>query len=219
MRALLRCITFATVTLAATVSSADPISVGDLIKFKGSTGTLGGGAFLVDNTSNGAGVDFTTFCLQMTQHIDYSNLFRVGGITNFADDAAGNDPLSTATEWIFSSFRAGLLPGYTADEIQGAIWTLEDEWASNVGNSAGLITLAQSRVAAGWVNDGVGVLNLFYTDGRRAQDQLTYTKVASLPPPPPDPTPEPATLVLMGLGGLMVGARKRLRRSQPSTTD
>ena len=205
--------------LVATVSSADPISVGDLIKFQGSTGTLGGGAFLVDNTSNGAGVDFTTFCLQMTQHIDYSSLFRVGAITDFADDAAGNDPLSTATQWIFSSFRAGLLPSYSADEIQGAIWTLEGEWTGSAGNSAGLITLAQSHVASGWVNDGVGVLNLFYTDGRKAQDQLTYNQVAYLPPPPSDPTPEPATLVLMGLGGLMVGARKRLRRSGPATAD
>jgi len=217
MCALLRCITFAAVIFVATVSSADPISVGDLIKFQGSTGTLGGGAFLVDNTSNGPGVDFTTFCLQMTQHIDYSSLFRVGGITNFADDVGGNDPLSTATAWIFSSFRAGLLPGYSPDEIQGAIWTLEDEWTRNVGNSAALVTLAQSRVAAGWVNDGVGVLNLFYTDGRMAQDQLTYTKVAALPPPPPDPTPEPGPLLLIGLAGVVVGALKRLRRSGPAT--
>ena len=218
MRTLLPCTTFAAVMLVATVSSADPISVGDLIKFQGSTGGLGGGAFLVDNTSNGAGVDFTTFCLQMTQHIDYSSLFRVGGITNFADDASGDDPLSTATEWIFSSFRAGLLPGYSPDEIQGAIWTLENEWTSSAGNSAGLITLAQNNVAAGWVNDGVGVLNLFYTDGRKAQDQLTYTQVANLPPPPSQPTPEPATLLLMGVGGLVLGSRKRLRRSRPATT-
>jgi hypothetical protein len=218
MRTLLRCTTFSAVMLVATVSSADPISVGDLIKFQGSTGGLGGGAFLVDNTSNGAGVDFTTFCLQMTQHIDYSNLFRVGGITNFADDAAGNDPVSTATEWIFSTFRAGLLTGYSPDEIQGAIWTLEDEWTSNAGNSTALITLAENHVAAGWVNDGVGVLNLFYTDGRMAQDQLTFTKVAYLPPPPPEPTPEPATLALVGLGGLVLGARKRLRRSRPATS-
>jgi len=51
-----------------------------------------------------------------------------------------------------------------------------------------------------------------------AQDQLTFTKVAYLPPPPPDPTPEPATLVLMGLGGLVLGSRKRLRRNGPATT-
>ncbi|HXD17822.1 MAG TPA: PEP-CTERM sorting domain-containing protein [Vicinamibacterales bacterium] len=212
MRTLLPCTTFAAVMLVATVSSADPISVGDLIKFQSSTGTIGGGAFLVDNTANGTGVDFTTFCLQMTQHIDYSSLFRVGGITDFADDAGGNDPLSTATAWIFSSFRAGLLTGYSANEIQGAIWTLEDEWTSSAGNQAALITLAQNHVAAGWVNDGVGVLNLFYTDGRKAQDQLTYNKVAALPPPPPVPTPEPATLLLMGVGGVVLGSRKRLRR-------
>ena len=218
MRTLRLSTMFAAVMLVATVSSADPIAVGDLVKFQGSTGTLGGGAFFVDNTSNGAGVDFMTFCLQITEHIDYSSLFRVGAVTNSADDAGGNDPLSTATEWIFSSYRSGLLTGYSADEVQGAIWTLENEWTSSAGNSAALITLAQNQVAAGWVNDGVGVLNLFYTDGRKAQDQLTFTQVANLPPPPPDPTPEPGTLVLLGLGGLVLGSRRCLRRGSPATT-
>lgn len=219
MRTLLLCITFAAVMLVPTVSSADAIAVGDLIKFQGSTGTLGGGAFFIDNTANGTGIDFMTFCLQMTEHVDYSSLFRVGGITNFADDAAGNDPLSTATEWIFSSYRNGQLTNYGADEIQGAIWTLENEWTSSAGNSAALIALAQNHVAAGWMNDGVGVLNLFYTDGRKAQDQLTYTHVANLPPPPPDPTPEPGTLALIGLGGLVLGSSTRLRRGRATTSD
>ena len=212
MRTSLAAVMFAGLMLVAIDSSADPIAVGDLITFEGSTGTLGGGGFLVDNTSNGTGVDFTTFCLQMSQHIDYSQLFRVGGISLFADDDAGNDPLSTSTEWIFSRYRAGMLTGYTPDEIQAAIWKLEDEWTINVGQSAALISLAESDVAGGWINDGVGVLNLFYTDGRKAQDQLTFTKVSFLPPPPTG-TPEPATLAFVGVGGVALAAGKRRRRS------
>ena len=216
MRTLLAAVTFAGFMLVAIDASADPITVGDLVKFQGSTGTLGGGGFLVDNTANGTGVDFITFCLQMSQHIDYSQLFRVGGITEFADDDNGNDPLSTPTEWIFSKYRAGQLTGYSADEIQAAIWKLEDEWTNTVGQSAALISLAQSGVAGGWTNDGVGVLNLFYTDGRKAQDQLTFTKVSALPPPPPTGTPEPATLALVGVGGVVLAVSRR--RAQQRVT-
>jgi len=198
MRTCLRVATIVALVFTARVSSADSIAVGDLIRLQGSTGTLGGGAFLIDNTANGVGFDFTTFCLQRTQYINYSEAFEVRGITNFADDLSGNDTLETATQWIFSSFRAGLLGAYNPDEIQAAIWKLEGEWTTTVANSGALITLAQSHVASGWVNDGVGVLNLFYADGRRAQDQLTQT------------VPEPGTLALVGIGWLVLAGRKRL---------
>jgi len=208
MRILLRAAVLVACMLTARASSAAPIAVGDLLHFTGSTGTLGGGAFLIDDVSNGAGVDFMSFCVQMTQHVDYSQLFRVGSITNYADDASGNDPLSSATQWIFSSFQAGLLNNYSADEIQAAIWKLEDEWTQSVGNSDLLISYAQSQVAQGWVNDGVKVINLFYQNGTQAQDQVIQMSVAALVPP--TGSPEPATLALMGLGGLVLAGRKRV---------
>jgi PEP-CTERM motif len=212
MRTLCRVALVAGLVLTARVSSADPIQVGDLIKFTGTTGTLGGGAFQVDNLSNGAGVDFETFCVQMTQYLDFSNTFRVDSISNYADDASGHDPLSTATQWIFSSYRAGLLGGYNVDEIQAAIWKLEGEWNTTIGNSQSLINAAYAGVAQGWVNDGsVKVLNLFYYPSNvPAQDQIVQMSVAALLPPPTG-TPEPATLALVGLGGLMAAGRKRLK--------
>jgi hypothetical protein len=187
-------------------SFADPIAVGDLIRFVGSDGTLGGGAFHIDNTADGTGVDFLTFCVQMSQHVDYSNVFRVGAISGFTDDAAGPDPISGATAWIFSSFRSGALSTYSSDEIQAAIWVLEDEWTTNVGQSASLISIAQSQVAGGWVNSTVSVLNLFYTDGGQAQDQLTLNVDVA---PLPLPTPEPGTLTLLGVGALALARKRR----------
>ena len=70
--------------------------------------------------------------------------------------------------------------------------------------------MAHDNVASGWVNSSVAVLNLFYADGRQAQDQLTISTVQGLQP---EPSPEPATLVLMGIGALAL-ARKRRRSSQ-----
>jgi hypothetical protein len=209
MPRLLLAITFGALLFTPGVSSAGPVAVGDLLKFESSLGTLGGGAFLVDNTSNGAGIDFMTFCVQMTQHLDYSNLFRVGSITNSADDTPTSDPLDIRTQWIFSNFDAGLLGQYSSDEIQAAIWKIEGEWTNSFGQSEQLISLAQNSVT-GWQNNGVRVLNLFYTDGRRAQDQLSLIAVAPLLPPP-EGTPEPGTLAIMGIGGLVLAGRKRLK--------
>ena len=46
-----------------------------------------------------------------------------------------------------------------------------------IGDPDALIALAESNVNAGWVNDGVRVLNLFTLDGQKAQDQLTLSEV------------------------------------------
>jgi len=191
---------------------ADPVAVGDVLHVLGSDSNIWGGAFDVDNTSNGPGVDFQTFCVQMFEDIDYDNLFVVGAITDYADDDDGPDPISPETAWIFSSFRHGALSMFTPDEIQTAIWMLEGDWtladgiavfgAAIIGDPNALIHLAETNVAAGWVNDGVRVINLFTLDGQKAQDQLTLSEV-----------PEPGTLLLVG-GGVAAFIKRRRRKDQ-----
>src|SRR5262245_50891766 len=54
--------------LCAQIASAKSISVGDQIHFIASTGTLGGGAFTVDDVTDAAVQDFLSFCVQLSQH-------------------------------------------------------------------------------------------------------------------------------------------------------
>jgi hypothetical protein len=202
IRSMTRAVVCAAVLTCAQRVDANSVEVGDWIHFNGSLGSLGGGAFIIDDLTDPTVDDFLTFCVQYSQHINYSSNFRVGGITDYADDVAGNDPISGETAWIMSNYVRGLLSGYSSNDIQWAIWKLEGERSTHWGNSATLIAVAHAAVVDGWSNDGVQVLNLFWSNGQLAQDQLVYLPTAAVP--------EPSTLLLVGgtLTALMVYRRR-----------
>jgi hypothetical protein len=203
IRDVARTVAFLAIIFSAHLSYANSVAAGDWVRFTGTQGTLGGGAFTIDDLTDASVADFLTFCVQTTQYIDYGSSFRVGSITDYADDAAGPDPLGAETSWIMSNFSRGQLAGYSSDDIQWSIWQLEGEKGANWGNSAALIALATAGVKGGWTNDGVRVMNLFWANGTKAQDQVVYA---------PSPVPEPGTLLLVGGGVLavVVARRKRL---------
>jgi hypothetical protein len=203
IRSLVRIAICVGVLACAQRADADSVAVGDWIHFNGSLGSLGGGAFIVDDLTDPTVDDFLTFCVQYSQHINYSSNFRVGGITDYADDLAGNDPIAGETAWIMSNYVRGLLSGYSSNDIQWAIWKLEGERATHWGNSAPLIAMAHAAVVDGWTNDGVHVLNLFWSNGQLAQDQLVYLPTAAVP--------EPSTLFLVGGGALLAVVARRYR--------
>jgi hypothetical protein len=190
------------VLFSAQVSYANSVAAGDWIRFTGTQGTLNGGAFTIDDLTDPGVADFLTFCLQLTEYMNYESNFLVGSITDYADDDSGDDVINAETSWIMSNFSRGQLGGYSSDDIQWAIWQLEGEKGTNFGNSDAVIALATAGVQGGWTNDGVRVLNLFHANGAAAQDQLVYT---------PSPVPEPGTFLLVG-GGVLAAVMAKRRR-------
>jgi hypothetical protein len=187
-------------------AEAAPIAVGDTVTLTDGPGTTGGGEF--NMFVNGSAQSFITFCLQRTQYIGFNQQFRVGGVTNYADDAGGNDPISLQTQWLYSNVRAGTLGGYAhnnamADLLQTAIWYFENEitLSTSAKNANSFISMADTAVTNGFKGaSNVRVLNLFYMNGAQAQDQLALQV----------PGPAALTLIVPAVAALAFMRRRRV---------
>jgi hypothetical protein len=192
----------AAIFVVPALAQAGPIVAGDYVTLTDGPGNTGGGEF--NMFVNGSTTSFITFCLQRTQYIGFNQKFIVGSVTNYADDASGNDPISAQTAWLYSKARNGTLAGYNhsaamADLLQNAIWYFENEITLTnqqvLGNA--FIQAAKNANPTGIGN--VRVANLFYTNGQKAQDQLILQV----------PGPAALTLVVPGIAALAFMRRRR----------
>jgi hypothetical protein len=131
--------------------------------------------------------DFQTFCVEKDEFINF-NVTYYWKVSGAAEDGGiggpSPDPLSPETAYLFAQFWKGTLSSYfdnplnrvtMANELQEAIWYLEEEITSVSGQAATWVTEAQN---SGWTDTGqVRVLNLYsgYNAGvysGNKQDQL-----------------------------------------------
>jgi hypothetical protein len=223
MHAVLRSLLLLFLISFAIPVEAGPIAVGDMARLADRPGTTRGGEFLM--TVNDL-ESYITFCLQQNELIDFSTTFFVGGISTYASsdppsrggDAQGHDPLSPQTSWLYTLFRCGRLTGYdylgstrgqSADALQNSIWWFEGEL--NKEPKSPFVTAADLAVAGGWTGLGqVRALNLYFPNGREAQDQLVLLPISVQDVVPS--VPEPTSLVLLGTSLMFAARRLRSRR-------
>lgn len=222
--------------------AAGTVAAGSVVTLGNGTGSLAGVFVGTVVSGPGAPGSFLSFCLEKKEYFSasgnpwvVSNSLFVKSVTNatqnavssyYTADAVANpegglhtatsDPISKATEWIFTQFYANQ-SAYAgtvalADSTQKAIWYLEGELNDAMGiytgdaNAQAFVAAANAAVLGGWtdVGDRVRVLNLYKnsTYTQHSQDQLYMTA--------PVPEPETYAMMLAGLGLIgFLGNRRR----------
>ncbi len=169
------------------------------------TAQLGGSAGLLP----GAGA-FQTFCVERNEYFYPGTTYQVQLNT---ETVGTHHVLTNAAAWLYDSFRAGTLAGYSyagtqaqrqasARNLQYALWHFMAESTGDYGAPIAnnpFVIAANSNVANAWGTDAIGnvrIMNLKDLSGNNGQDQLFVV-------------PAPAAFALGGLGLSLLGWAKR----------
>lgn len=185
--------------------------------------SLPGGEFTITPLSGNLGrtgmfadintTTFQTFCVEVNEHFNpgstqYNMTINTAAV--LGGSGGPSYPLDPRTAYLYWNFRNGTLSGYnytnaasrrtSAAALQAAIWYLQGNQSGGANN--GFVALANAAIANNdWSGIGdVRILNVYYPNGNRGQDQLTII---------PHPLPTPGAAALMGAGLLAAGRRRR----------
>lgn len=201
------------VFLVAGSASALNISPGDKVTLGTYNNNVpivnaGGGEFFI---STDKGVNFITFCLELTEYLTPGTPYTVQTVAPFATKGSvgGQDPISGATAWLYYMFATGKLAsdyGYVKgnvtkgeDALQLAFWKLEGEYTGSlIDGSTDYSYFYNLALGNAWAdNDLHGVAVVNPVDG--STDKQSFLIL----------TPEPLTLLLLGLGLIGVAGLRR----------
>jgi hypothetical protein len=171
--------------------------------------------------------DFVTFCIEKNEYVSYDTTYDVVLNTAAINGGVGGgnpDYLDARTAYLFSQFSDGTLSTYdfdnssgnrgqSADELQEAIWYLEQEIGSVDGQAAAWVAEAEVAVAPGgswyntWGADSIGdvrVMNLYAEGHVRESDYNKQDQLVRIP--------APGAALLGALGLAAIGALRRSGR-------
>lgn len=212
--------TLATAMLMTAPAAADSWNVGDTITYNLSDAVatpFGSGGLFTITSSQGAMTE--SFCIELNEHI--YNGDRVAGVSDSAYAGGRNitgdpklDPISAATDWLYTQFVADKTSYQDHRALQLAFWILEDETSETEAGewvTSGYFNVSYLDTAKKYVADaklygtgyyGTRVLNLADAAGNPHQSQLVH-----------NPVPVPPAILLLGSGliGLLTVRRRKIR--------
>ena len=188
-----------TLTVDSLGSGLDDVWV---ICYDGSSKNVFAGERNVTFQEDDFSISYETFCIEINEGI---GLDTYEAIINTKAIAGGSgitspDPLDPETAWIYETYLYSNPFGWSAEDVQLAIWVQEDEILSapeyqNWTNVTDILSAAENALGIG----DVRILNLWTPIDDTKQFPVQDVLIV---------VPEPATLLLLGLGGLVLRRKK-----------
>jgi hypothetical protein len=164
------------------------------------------------------GDKFMTLCIETNEWrtpVEVEAEISVIATRNGGDVSKGyeawcdGDPLGTEAAWIYTEFLAGTFNSFDEKYVQKAARYAEDEYTSISGDAKAIYDLAESTRPANFALGNVRVMNMLHTTDKQRSDGSYKWRIGDHAQSFLVTVPEPATMMILGLGGLLFSRRRR----------